>query len=278
MDNTVKKGLVLEGGGILGTCYAGALKQLDKLGYKFDYFIGSSIGSIVCALMACRCDSLLLEKKITEMNYKSLSRGNVICHLTGFIPYWGWYNITNLRQLYFGLIESVTGNGNITFQEVYEKYGTHLCIPIIPLNSIDLTICDRTNFPNKKIVEACVDSSSVPFLFRNHGYLDAGLLDNYPIKYMNKLIGSDKTLGLKFCKDKSSYVAPTNFYDFCKVTTELLLDQAFKLHLCQQDWKNTIPIHVPDISAFNFEVTNEEKQQLIKCGEEAVLNSRFAHQ
>src|SRR5262245_58527632 len=46
------QGLVLSGGGARGLAHVGVLQVLDSLGYRPDYVVGTSIGSIIGALVA----------------------------------------------------------------------------------------------------------------------------------------------------------------------------------------------------------------------------------
>jgi predicted acylesterase/phospholipase RssA len=44
--------LIMKGGGIKGIAFVGALEILEKYGYKFDHFVGTSAGAITAALLA----------------------------------------------------------------------------------------------------------------------------------------------------------------------------------------------------------------------------------
>jgi predicted acylesterase/phospholipase RssA len=52
---TVRRGLVLEGGGAKGAWQFGALQALDEAGMKFDYVAGTSVGALNGALWATGC-------------------------------------------------------------------------------------------------------------------------------------------------------------------------------------------------------------------------------
>jgi predicted acylesterase/phospholipase RssA len=199
MNKELKRGLVLEGGGVLGISYIGALRELNKKGYNFKAIVGSSIGSVFALLMACNADFDFVEKYVLNLNVK--------------------------------------------------------------------TLIDNPN----SFIDACIHSCNVPLFFMTTGYLDGGLLDNYPIAYMNTLLGPDKTLGLTLYQPNVKYVMPTNLYDFIKCVAEIVINQAFKLHLHEADKKNTVQINISsNVSFLNFDLTAEDKTVLINDGAKAM--------
>ena len=50
----MKLGLSLAGGGVKGAAHIGVLKALEEKNIKIDYISGTSSGSIVSTLYACR--------------------------------------------------------------------------------------------------------------------------------------------------------------------------------------------------------------------------------
>ena len=50
----MKLGLCLAGGGIKGVAHIGVIKALEEENVKFDFISGTSSGSIVATLYACR--------------------------------------------------------------------------------------------------------------------------------------------------------------------------------------------------------------------------------
>ena len=46
-----------------------------------------------------------------------------------------------------------------------------------------------------------------------------------------------------------------------------IIDMANKIHLKKEDWERTIYINVGNIRATQFDLTEKQKEQLIKAGE-----------
>ncbi len=61
MENNMKYTCLFGGGAIRGLAYVGATRALEELGIEYDIIGGSSVGSILAALIACGYKSYELE-------------------------------------------------------------------------------------------------------------------------------------------------------------------------------------------------------------------------
>ena len=66
------QGLVLSGGGARGLAHVGVLRVLDSLGYRPGYVVGTSIGSVVGALVATGYDARQLDSIVRELDHAHL--------------------------------------------------------------------------------------------------------------------------------------------------------------------------------------------------------------
>ena len=266
------EGLVLEGGGVLGISYIGALKELIKNGIQFKAFIGSSIGSVFALLMACRADFDFIEKYVSDLDIKTLIDDPNIFTITYRLLYkFGYHSTINLRKQLQLLIKKITDKDDLTFIDVQNIYSSHLAITSFSLEMGKTTIFNPIDTPNMSVIDACIHSCNVPLFFTCNGYIDGGIKDNYPISYMDNLLGPGKSLGLILTQKNPKYIQPKNFYTFIKYVAEIIFDQAFKLHIRTLDMKNTIKITVSDnISFLNFEISEKEKTELINDGRSAI--------
>jgi predicted acylesterase/phospholipase RssA len=272
MNKELKRGLVLEGGGVLGISYIGALRELNKKGYNFKAIVGSSIGSVFALLMACNADFDFVEKYVLNLNVKTLiDNPNSFIGAYRLVHHYGWHNTVNFKKQLQELIKQVTGKDDLTFAEVESIYGKHLAMTSFSLQAGYNKVFNPNDTPNMSVIDACIHSCNVPLFFMTTGYLDGGLLDNYPIAYMNTLLGPDKTLGLTLYQPNVKYVMPANLYDFIKCVAEIVINQAFKLHLHEADKKNTVQINISsNVSFLNFDLTAEDKTVLINDGAKAM--------
>lgn len=93
----MKKGLVLEGGGFKGSYQIGAYYALKDCGIKINGFVGTSIGSINAAVLACGFDKKLLEY---------------------------WYNVNPGNLLGFDERFSNSFNGKVSMNSVLGAFAT----------------------------------------------------------------------------------------------------------------------------------------------------------
>lgn len=77
----MKTGIVLEGGGAKGAFHVGALKALKELGYSFDGFVGTSIGSLNAAIF-CIASPETVEKLWLELDSKVVYGNSGIGEMT----------------------------------------------------------------------------------------------------------------------------------------------------------------------------------------------------
>ena len=275
MENTLKhkKGLVFEGGGVLGISYIGALEQLESCGCKFESFIGSSIGSLYAAAMACHMNISDMREYMMGLKLNKLKdNSSIFTGIYRLYNKYGWYSNKYLIKIVREMLDKATGNPDITFSDIHKTYGTRLTITSSSITVGKLILFDYNATPDMKVYEACVNSCTIPFYFETNGYVDGGLLNNYPIKYMNELVGVENTLGLKIIQKNNKYGTVTSFYTFCEFIINTIIDAGVKVHISKVDWENTIPINVsPNISFIDFNISEEIKLNLIESGKESVI-------
>ena len=272
------KGLVLAGGGVLGTAHLGAYKMLEEYGYKFDHFVGSSIGAFISTVLACRCPSSKFEEIINNLDYASITGGtNIIYEAIDLERYNGLHSTQNLRKMYAKVIKDITNNENITFNQIYINYGTHLAMTATKRSTESTIYFDRLISPDMPVIDACIFSASVPWLFEADQYIDGGLLNNYPLNYLLKFMPIESIIGLNFFKDDSDCVhqCKPGLIHFTSDILSMLFNQAFKLNLTNIEKKQTIWINTKNIKSFNFNITEKDKQLLFQSGIESVTQSHF---
>lgn len=295
--------LVIEGGGVLGIAYLGALKELydDKSIEKVQSFAGSSIGSIVAMILAIRCKYDSLEEIILNLNLSDFKdRSWIIPDIARFFSKFGFYKGDKLLSFIQGILKQNTGNPNITFKEIYAKYKTKLVITATNISKGNVSYFCLEQNPDMSVALACRISASVPYFFQsvlynNDYYVDGGVLNNYPINVFDEPIlslksirGTNlknrecssinmKTLGLKLISEsdvnieKTGIMPPiTNLKSFSQNLINSIQSQSLKIHVKKDDWKRTVPIYTGNLSFLNFNLTNEEKLFLVNEGSKAI--------
>ena len=231
------KNLVLEGGGVRGLAYAGALSTLEEKGVlaHIEKVAGSSAGSIAALMIsvgysAKEIDSIMFELPVQQFNdgkYGVVGKYNRI--KSDFGIYKGEYFEKWLQQL----VKFKTGNTNLTFKDLHRlalQNSTYkqLYCTATNISKQQLEIFSEEKTPDMPIALAVRISGSIPLYYEpialNNQYkkisrkdsttfinyfVDGGMLCNYPISIfdtcrfnINPLECTDlkfnkETLGLK---------------------------------------------------------------------------------
>jgi NTE family protein len=141
------------------------------------------------------------------------------------------------------------------------------------------------------IAEALRMSMSIPFFFepwklkdskgKVHCIVDGGILSNYPIWMFDPPIGENPswpTFGFNLYDpaDKADGEQPfpedveevDNVFEFAKCIWDTLFSALDKRYIAQRHWARTIPIDNCRIPGTQFSLSDEEKERLLRSGEE----------
>lgn len=205
MKNETKKiNLVLQGGGIKGLAYIGALRYLEEKNYQVNYVSGSSVGAIIASLIAVGYDSFELEKIINEVPIDIFMKKN---NIRNSIKNKGLYSLKEL-ELYLEKLYLNKGKRYFRDIKIGNNYkaifiSTSLEMKRIFVLPYDLKLININpdDFP---IAKAVIMSCSIPFFYEpvvvnNYKFYDGGVSDNFP-----KWCFSN-ALALKF-EDEKKYI------------------------------------------------------------------------
>ncbi|AEV98310.1 patatin [Niastella koreensis] len=202
------RNLVMEGGGVKGFAYAGALQVLDSMGIlkNIQRVAGTSVGAIQGALLAVGYSSNEIIGLTEHIPLKQFNDGGWM--LAGGIhrlrKQFGWYKGEKIAQWIEDLIADKTGNGQITFAQLHalsrEKGYKDLYITGTDLTYQTLRVFSWETYPNMRVCDAVRISLSIPLYYRAvlmddngqlykkptgkqllHVMVDGGVLSNYPI-------------------------------------------------------------------------------------------------
>lgn len=183
------KNLVLSGGGLLGISYIGFFKYLEENNesnqIKLKTITGCSAGAIFGSLFAIGYTSIELDAIVKSMNFKeylNITADSII----NFMRTKGLESGKNLINLIKKCIKDKTGNEDITFCQIQERFNIKLSIGITNLTTSKFELLGCHNMPNLPIYQAINASIAIPFIFEpvvinNNVCCDGGLLDNLPI-------------------------------------------------------------------------------------------------
>lgn len=278
------RNLVLEGGGILGIAYCGALEELHSRGIlkHIINYAGSSAGSIVAGMLACGASFNFLLKELSETNFESfMDYGNRIRAIYNLYYYNGMAPGDVFTKWYSDAIEKLTGDRDITLGAIHAKYGGRLVITGTSLDQREIVYFDHRSHPNMLLVQAVRISMSIPGLFIPVNYLgevfvDGSVLNNYPIDVFHKDVKgpmriNSKTIGLMLVSNADTKPPKvTGFSSFIAAMYGCYMKQVQKAHMDPSDWARTIKIPCGDISSFDFNLDDKAKAALVQYGKDAV--------
>lgn len=280
--------LVFKGGGVKGIAYVGAMKALEEanISTQINGFAGTSAGSIIAALGACRISSDTLNTFLASTNYENFKdKGNILNFLTDLAKKFGLYEGDYFLDSWFKVFLQQQGiNPDITFQEVYTQFGTTLKVFSTDLNTQKIQEFSIATTPNVQIAMAVRASMSIPLFFRawqfpdsipnDHIFVDGGVMYNYPIDtFDGPTIPPQSTLGF-FLTDLHNASTPNDLTygidyleTYIKSLFEALLNsQDLMIQKNLYEDKRTIQIDDLGISATDFDITPQQVQALYNSG------------
>ncbi|WAQ94496.1 463L-like protein [Mya arenaria] len=160
--------LAFEGGGNKGLAYCGAR------------YAGASAGAMTAALLSVGYNSYEIEEFLSQDLSKIF-----LDHSCGFMSLlpnlltgYGWNPGKRIYKWFGQQLEAKTGNADVTFAEILERFGKELCVVATNLNMMNAEYFHPKTSPDMPVRMAATE-------YRMHGedntYVDGGLLCNYPI-------------------------------------------------------------------------------------------------
>lgn len=282
------KGLALEGGGVAGLAYRSSMDRLNM--NQFNAFAGSSAGSLMAGMLACRATAGQIDEALRVDFRKFKDNSWFPVDLVDFFRKYGWYNGDYLLQWYRSWMARVTGSPDITFLEAHTRFGTTLIITktdvLYPFSK--LIAMDYQTHPNHSIAAAVRESISIPYLFEavpgtakngelGHWFVDGGVMLNYPLRLLYKYLDPAECMGLYLTssddqadKDSSIKSRPVkNHVEYLESIAETWRNSAMKQHINEDDWNRTCCIQTK-VNATNFDLTDTDREQLLKEGADAI--------
>lgn len=333
--------LVLEGGGVKGIAYVGALQALDKNGIlkSIKRVGGSSAGGITAVLLALGYTPDEIKTEMEAMEFTEFQDAR--SKYWSKYPQWmdtkdhkirQWFNkVEGMGRSLFkermgvhegavffqwiqAKIANKLGNPNATFADLQKAIAMNpesklifkelmLTATRIKGSGGELQCFDAEQTPNVKIADAVRATMSFPGAFETYDisigdqlstFIDGGVVNNFPMEYYDEKkfcrMGSDLnnigvnpfTLGLRVDSEKEinnfKYGMTNNTIQqdgtvhsvvgFLRGMKKALLSDRYKVH--HKYGFNAIQINDAKVETLNFKLTNDEKENLINNGEQAV--------
>ena len=192
--------LAFEGGGIKAIAYVGALEVLEEAGlypHHVRRVAGASSGSLLAAMTSVGCTPSELRQLMLDHNLATVmqdARFGLVSGMVNMFTVWGLNPGARLLRFLGDQLEARTGSADVTFQQVLERCGRELCVPVTNLNRMATEYYHPKTTPDMPVRLAVGMSMSLPVLMvpyrvvhgtepfhSSHLYTDGGLLCNYPL-------------------------------------------------------------------------------------------------
>ncbi len=207
----VYRNLVMEGGGIRGIAYGGALQALQQRGVldSIQRVGGTSAGAIQAALLAVGYLPAEIVDVLQRTPVQRLNDGRLIFIGGGtrLLRQYGWYRGNQLTKYLTELVAAKTGRPNLTLAELHALTQQHpgryrdLYTTGTNLTRQRVEVFSHETHPTMRVADAVRISMSIPLYFRAvlldslnhvvHGkpapgqpvqvLIDGGLLANFPV-------------------------------------------------------------------------------------------------
>ena len=274
MTNPLKYTCLFGGGAIRGMAYIGTIRALEELGIEYDMIGGSSVGSIIAALVASGYKSYELENLFMKVNFDlfkdiHLGLGKVFALSKGEI-FLDWLN-----ELLSKKNEKVRGR-NIRFSDIDKS----LVIITTDLTKFSSQEFSKIVTPDFEVARAIKISSSMPGLMAPYEYnksllVDGDLQKASPMWRLSENLGKSDSRILEFRlegdynKDEKNPISFINTIYSC--VTDVATDFVKEIY-GQNDRYDCISINTGDIFFADFNLSKESRRKLIEIGYNQTIN------
>lgn len=276
------KYLVFSGGGILGYAYAGAILALDNaflrrnlnLYQQVQGLSGASIGASFALMMTLGIRGHNLYREIFRIQPARVMDD---FNLENLVEMYGISPKTYFIKSIYDILERYTGNGKITFKDLYALTHKHLVISVSNVTTAQAEYHSYLTTPQYPVVESVCASMSIPVIFApsiiSNGDLlvDGGLMDNMPFS----MFPPELTLMLTL---RSNMPEPTSLGNYIRrilMMTMNNIEEIMMRSLPPNLMNRRLILRLKNVSAIQFNINPSNCRQLIRMGMKTM--SRFLY-
>lgn len=269
------KRIVFTGGGLRTLGHFGVLEVLGKKGLlrHVKEYIGVSAGALVgfCAMLGYTIEEM--KGFVTEFDFTILQNVHPELMLEFFSQY-GVDSGEQLEKLVKSLLRVKGYSQDITFRQWASTHTTRLRCYATDLHMGKVKEFSLEKTPDSTIVFALRASMSLPLYFvpvkdpeTGHLLVDGGVIQNFPLNYLTEE-EKETALGVSFLYSKHATEEIPDFFAFFAQ----LYNCGFNPRTYQVQHENKlrcIIIPTGSMSAYNFQLTKEYREELLSLGRKA---------
>jgi NTE family protein len=174
------RNLVLEGGGIRGVAYCGAIEELERQGVlkNIKRVGGTSAGAIHASMLALGFSATEITELVNNVKFESFNDGRYIFigGISRTIKRYGWYQGKRFTHWIEKRIETKTGDKNLTLGQLHDLAmagkGRDLFVMATNLSQQRAVALSYQTYPNMRVADAVRASMSIP-LYYNAVFVDS---------------------------------------------------------------------------------------------------------
>lgn len=271
-DSKQWNGIIASGGSTNALSELGAIYRLCSKGRlditKLTVLAGTSAGYIICILLNIGFEPMEIFDIIYKME-KFFSFDD-INSLSMMWSSWSLIPIETLKQKLASIISIKFPEHPPTLRELYEKTSQLVVGVTVNATMGKLEYITHETHPDVSCLDAMLMSAALPWIFssvtiNDVEYVDGGVLDNFPVEYVNKRYPDVRCLGIVL-----KTIVPT------PITS--LLERRLRLMFLPINQRTEISIEraVADVliievtsSIIEFRMTSERKMKLFLLGVDA---------
>lgn len=277
-NKSLKYTCLFGGGAIRGTAYAGAVKALEEIGISPEKIAGSSVGSIVAALMALNYNAEEIKQIFLDVNFDlfkdfqfglgaqfALSKGELFLE---------WIREL-IEKKFYGENYNKGKNKSVTFKDIDKN----LVVITTDLSNFQCKEFSRYETPDFEIATAVRISCSMPGLMKPVEYnntllVDGDLQKSLPMwKLSDNLFNSEERI-LEFRLEGDFEGSDKNPLDYANtvyscitsISTSFVVDS-----FGQKDKYDFIVINTGGVIVVDFNYPKEKREDLINSGYEQTM-------
>lgn len=264
---------IFGGGAVRGIAYVGALQALDELNLNIDILAGSSVGSIVAALVAVGYSPDEINDIFMQVNFElfrdihfginkdfAISKGNVFTD---------WVRDL-IEKKFYGLDYKKGENNPVLFRDIKKQ----LVLITTDLNTFKPYEFSTFETPDYEIAEAVRASCSMPGLmvpveFNNKKLVDGDLMKGIPLWKLSKNLNIPKNRIIEFRLEGDNVGSNNNPFEFLNsiyscmtsVSTDFIME-----NFGDNDKYDYVKITTGDLIVIDFNISQKSRNKLVEMG------------
>ena len=198
-----KIGLAFGGGGARGFALIGVVRALEEEGITFDYIAGTSIGSVMGAMLAYGLTSEKMQEIATKIRIKDIRKSKI-----PLMP--------SSTEALEDIIKSIVGDINI------EDLKTPFCAV-----AVDMKTGDEVDITQGNLSKALAGSCAVPTVFHAVEFedkllFDGSLQNTIPADVLRKL-GCDAVISVDINSTRGNGTQSTKYFDLIMSSIDIMM-------------------------------------------------------